>query len=122
MGFAYDLKDIYKYYGLYENLMEFWEEMFPNRIYKLDYEKLTINQKEETKKLLDYCGLEWEDGCMEFEKNKRAVRTASLNNEIMGSDLFILLLPPAFDGFYIFTNDLSLFSLSGRQCSTEEAL
>ncbi len=77
MGFAYDLKDIYKYYGLYENLMEFWEEMFPNRIYRLDYERLTVNQKEETKKLLDYCGLEWEDGCMEFEKNKRAVRTAS---------------------------------------------
>ena len=77
MGFAYDLKDIYKYYGLYENLMEFWEEMFPSRIYRLDYERLTVNQKEETKKLLDYCGLEWEDGCMEFEKNKRAVRTAS---------------------------------------------
>ena len=77
MGFAYDLKDIYKYYGLYENLMEFWEKMFPNRIYRLDYERLTLNQKEETKKLLDYCGLEWEDGCMEFEKNKRAVRTAS---------------------------------------------
>jgi Tfp pilus assembly protein PilF len=77
MGFAYDLKDIYKYYGLYENLMEFWEEMFPSRIYRLDYERLTLNQKEETKKLLDYCGLEWEDGCMEFEKNKRAVRTAS---------------------------------------------
>ena len=77
MGFAYDLKDIYKYYGLYENLMEFWEEMFPGRIYRLDYEKLTASQKEETQKLLYYCGLEWEDGCMEFERNKRAVRTAS---------------------------------------------
>ncbi len=77
MGFAYDLKDIYKYYGLYENIMEFWEEMFPSRIYRLDYERLTASQKEETQKLLDYCGLGWEDGCMEFEKNKRAVRTAS---------------------------------------------
>ncbi len=40
----------------------------------------------------------------------------------MGTDLFILLLPATFDGFYIFTNDLSLFSLSGRQCSAEEAI
>ncbi len=77
MGFAYDLKDIYKYYELYENLMEFWEKMFPNRIYRLDYERLTVNQKEETQKLLDYCGLEWEDRCMEFQNNKRTVRTAS---------------------------------------------
>ncbi len=76
-GFAYDLKDIYRYYQIYKDLMEFWQELFPGRIYNLNYEKLTQNQKEETKKLLDYCGLNWENGCMEFEKNKRAVRTAS---------------------------------------------
>ncbi|MDE2623468.1 MAG: sulfotransferase, partial [Betaproteobacteria bacterium] len=55
----------------------FWHEKFPGRIYDLDYEKLTENQEEETKKLLAYCGLPWEEACLEFEKTDRAVKTAS---------------------------------------------
>ena len=57
--------------------MELWRERFPCRIYDIGYEALTENQEEETRKLLGYCGLPWDDACLEFEKNGRAVRTAS---------------------------------------------
>ncbi len=77
LGFAYDLADLAEYYRLYEDMMQFWRERFPGRIYALNYERLTENQEEETRKLLAYCGLEWEDRCLEFEKTKRVVKTAS---------------------------------------------
>jgi tetratricopeptide (TPR) repeat protein len=75
--YAYDLTDISEYYNLYRDLMNFWREKFPNQIYDLNYEALTENQEEETRKLLEYCGLDWEDQCLEFHKTNRAVRTRS---------------------------------------------
>ena len=77
LGFAYDLSDLAIYYRLYEDLMAFWHEKFPGRIYDLDYEKLTEHQEEETRKLLDYCGLPWEEECLSFHETKRVVKTAS---------------------------------------------
>ena len=77
INFAYDLNEIAEYYKLYQEIIAFWHEKFPGRIYDLDYEKLTEYQEEETKKLLDYCGLPWEDACLNFYETKRAVRTAS---------------------------------------------
>ena len=57
--------------------MEFWHQLFPGQIYDISYEHLTISQEEETRKLLEYCGLEWDENCLNFHKNKRAVNTAS---------------------------------------------
>lgn len=76
-GYAYDLKDVAGFYHLYKNLMAFWHEKFPGKIYDLNYEALTENQEGETRKLLDYIGLDWEDGCLDFHKTRRLVRTAS---------------------------------------------
>ena len=77
LGFTWDLNDIAEYYKMYEDLMAFWHEKFPGRIYDLEYERLTENQEEETRKLLEYCGLPWEDACLNFHETERAVRTAS---------------------------------------------
>lgn len=77
LGFTHDLSDLREYYDMYEDLMMFWKGLFPGRIYDLNYELLTENQEEETRKLLNYCGLPWEDACLDFHKTKRAVRTAS---------------------------------------------
>ncbi len=77
LGFTHNLVDLAEFYEMYEDLMQFWRERFPGRIYDLDYEVLTENQEEETRKLLEYCGLKWEDGCLAFEKTKRVVNTAS---------------------------------------------
>lgn len=79
LGFAYDLKDLGAYYNQYLALMDFWRKKFPDRIYDVNYELLTENQEEETRKLLEYCGLQWEESCLNFHKTDRAVRTASLN-------------------------------------------
>ena len=76
-GWAYNLDDLVSFYDLYSDLMVFWHELFPNKIYDICYEDLTNNQFEETQKLLDYCDLEWDENCLNFHKNKRAVETAS---------------------------------------------
>ena len=57
--------------------MKFWHKLFPNKIYDLSYEKLTLNQEEEIKNLIEYCGLDWDDKCIDFHKNKRIVKTTS---------------------------------------------
>jgi len=77
LGFAFNMKDLAGYYNSYNELMSFWYQLFPNKIYDICYEDLTINQEEETKKLLKYCELDWDDNCLNFHTNKRAVRTTS---------------------------------------------
>ena len=76
-GFSFNQNDLAKFYVLYDELMSFWHKLFPNQIYDIEYEKLTINQKKETQNLLNYCELEWDENCLNFHKNSRAVETAS---------------------------------------------
>jgi Tfp pilus assembly protein PilF len=78
VGYAHDQEDLSEYYKLYKDLMVFWSELFPGKIYELDYEKLTENQEEETKKLLAACGLDWQDQCLDFHTTSRSVRTLSM--------------------------------------------
>jgi tetratricopeptide (TPR) repeat protein len=77
IGFAYDLQDIAEYYEMYCDLMAFWHERLPGRIYDLQYETLTEHQELETRKLLEHVGLDWEDQCLDFHETRRAVQTAS---------------------------------------------
>ena len=76
-GYGYDMDELSEYYLLYHDLMEFWQTRFPDMIYNLDYEELTENQETETRNLLDYCGLDWEQRCLDFHTTKRDVKTAS---------------------------------------------
>jgi len=76
-GYSYDLLDVVHYYQMYEELMLYWEEQYPGKIYHLDYEQLTTDQESETKKLIQYLGVNWEDACLYPEENKRYVKTAS---------------------------------------------
>jgi len=77
MGFPYNMEDLGRFYNSYNEMMAFWHELFPNKIYDISYEDLTTCQEEETRKLLEYCELEWDENCLNFHKNKRAVKTAS---------------------------------------------
>jgi tetratricopeptide (TPR) repeat protein len=76
-SYSYDQQDLANYYHLYRELMAFWRQLFPNKIYDLSYENLTTNQEELTRKLLKYCELEWDENCLNFHKNDTAVRTTS---------------------------------------------
>jgi tetratricopeptide (TPR) repeat protein len=77
MRYSFDMEDVARYYGMYQNLMKFWHNLFPNRIYDISYEHLTENQLEETQKLMTAIGLNWEDHVLDFHKNTRSVATAS---------------------------------------------
>ena len=76
-GYSYDLADVAECYGLYADLMEFWHSTFPGRVYDLSYESLTEDQERETRGLLEYCGLDWEDQCLAFHETRRSVQTLS---------------------------------------------
>jgi tetratricopeptide (TPR) repeat protein len=76
-GYAYDQLDVAEYYNLYADLMDYWNKAFPGRIFELNYESLTENQEQETRRLLDYCGLDWDPACLDFHKTTRAVQTLS---------------------------------------------
>lgn len=76
-GFSYDANDVVEYHHLYRGMMAFWEEHFPGQVYHLDYERLTEDQEAETRKLIDYLGIGWDDACLNFHDNARSVRTAS---------------------------------------------
>lgn len=57
--------------------MGHWHEVFPGGIYDISYEELTTNPESEIRKLLDACGLEWQEDCLEFDKSPGVVTTAS---------------------------------------------
>jgi len=75
--FSYDLGEIGRYYVGYRRLMDHWQSAMPAAIYPLSYEALVADQVGETRKLLDFCGLEWQDSCVEFHRNPQPTTTAS---------------------------------------------
>jgi len=75
--FSYDLTDIGRYYAAYFRLMHHWNRTMPGVIHELCYERLIADQTEETRRLLSYCGLDWEDACADFHQNPAASTTAS---------------------------------------------
>ena len=58
--------------------MKFWNKNSDKNIFNLVYENLVKNKEAESKKLLKFCELDWDDSCLDFHKNKKSVSTASL--------------------------------------------
>ena len=79
MNFSYNQKDIANFYNLYLELTNYWKKLFPNDIYVAKYENLIKDPEIETRKLIDFCGLEWDSNCLRHDKNKSAIKTASIN-------------------------------------------
>jgi hypothetical protein len=77
LGYCYGLKDVTAYYALYSDFMQFLQTSYGDRIYHLNYEKLTTDQDVESRNLIQYLELEWENACLSPQANKRSVRTAS---------------------------------------------
>ena len=76
-AYSFNQSDIAEYYGLYKDLMDFWNKLFPDKILNFCYEDLTKNQEIETKNLLRYCELDWDENCLNFYNNESAVKTTS---------------------------------------------
>jgi len=76
-NFTYGLEDIGRYYRDYVELMAHFDAMLPGRIHRVFYESMVADTQSEVRRLLAYCGLPYEEGCLRFYENERAVRTAS---------------------------------------------
>ncbi len=75
--YSTDLESLAHKYLDFLRMQDYWREKAPDSFYEIRYEALVENPEEETRRLIDYCGLEWEDSCLEFYRNKRQVRTLS---------------------------------------------
>ncbi|HEX8058639.1 MAG TPA: sulfotransferase [Novosphingobium sp.] len=76
-AFAYDLKDIGRYYADYVRLMAHFDTVLPGRVHRVIHEHLLADPEAETRALLAALGLPFEEACLRFHENARAVRTAS---------------------------------------------
>jgi hypothetical protein len=75
--FSYDLGELGHYYRDYVALMAHFDEVLPGRVHRVSYERMVGDTESEIRRLLAYCGLEFEETCLRFNETERAVRTAS---------------------------------------------
>jgi tetratricopeptide (TPR) repeat protein len=76
---TYDLAELGRYYADYARLMEHWRKILPPGAFlDVQYEDIVADQETQARRMIDFCGLEWNDACIDFYKHKRAVNTASV--------------------------------------------
>ncbi|WP_310496417.1 sulfotransferase [Sandarakinorhabdus sp.] len=76
-AFSYGLADVGRYWADYARLMAHFDAVLPGRVHRVIYERMVASPDDEIRRLLAYCGLEFEASCLNFHENDRAVRTAS---------------------------------------------
>ena len=75
--FSYGLEEIGNYYRQYVDLMNHWDEVLPGFVLRVQHEDVIADLEGQVRRILDFCGLEFEESCVEFHKTKRTVRTPS---------------------------------------------
>ncbi|MEH6551594.1 MAG: sulfotransferase [Pseudomonadales bacterium] len=75
--YSYNQEDLGRYYIAYHQLMSHWNTVMPGVIYSLSYESVVADLESESRKLLNFCELPWEDQCLKFYESKQASTTAS---------------------------------------------
>ena len=79
-AFSYDLRDLGRYYRAYDALMAHWRGLLSaDRFLEVSYEQVVGDLEGEARRLIAFCGLEWDDACLRFYETRRPVRTASVN-------------------------------------------
>jgi tetratricopeptide (TPR) repeat protein len=74
---SYDQCEMAEHYVMYHNLMEYWHNIMPGKIFDIAYEDVVADNESQARSLIQFLGLDWEDACINFEKNNTAVVTAS---------------------------------------------
>ena len=77
LNFTYDQEDLVNFYKKYLDLMTYWKSKYNDSIFEINYEKLTNKKEEEIEKIINFCGLEMEESCLSFHKNKSPIKTMS---------------------------------------------
>jgi len=75
--FAYSLDDLARYYRVYSRLMAHWQAARPGAILCVKHEDVVADLESQVRRILDFCALDFEPGCVEFHKTKRPIHTAS---------------------------------------------
>ena len=75
--FSYSIEDIARYYRTYLELMQHWDEVLPGKVLRVWHEDVVDDLEHNVRRILDFCGLDFEPACVEFYKTERSVRTAS---------------------------------------------
>ena len=75
--FTYDLLELGEYYLQYDRMMAHWHAVLPGRVLDIHYESVVADQSAQTRRLLEFCGLPWEEACLHYYETERAIRTAS---------------------------------------------
>ncbi len=76
-SFTYDTIDLSHYYRSYDAVMKHWHRVLPGKILDVHYEETVTDLEGQVRRILDHCGLPFEESCVRFHETKRAVRTAS---------------------------------------------
>lgn len=77
LNYAYKLEHIANHYNQYRSLMNHWQNTLELDILEIDYEDLIENQENTSRKILNYCGLDWEEDCLSFYESDSITRTSS---------------------------------------------
>jgi tetratricopeptide (TPR) repeat protein len=75
--FSYSVEDIARYYRTYLELMRHWNDVLPGWVLRVHHEDVVEDLDGNVRRILDFCGLEFEPGCIDFHRTVRSVRTAS---------------------------------------------
>ena len=75
--FTYDMADLSVYYRQYYETMRHWHRVLPGKVLDVHYEETVTDLETQVRRILAHCGLPFEEGCVRFHENTRAVRTAS---------------------------------------------
>jgi len=103
MDWSYNKDNIIKFVKLYKNLIKFWKNKMPNYIYEINYEDLINHQEIESKKILDFCGLDWDSEVLKFYEKKMPVSTASIfqaNQPLYDKSINLSSKYPQFSEFF----------------------
>lgn len=76
-NYAYDLKTTAQFYLMFKRLITTWQQRFPDNFYIVNYERLVNNPQQEARKLVEFCDLQWQECCVNIDKNTAPVATAS---------------------------------------------
>ena len=79
LPWSYNQETLIKFIEAYKDLMNFWNEKLPNQIYSCEYENLVSNKLQETKKMIAFCNLEWEENCADHTNNDAVIKTVSIS-------------------------------------------
>lgn len=75
--FTYDMIELGEYYLQYQRVMDHWHEVMPGKVLDVQYEDVVADTENQIRRILDHCGLDFEESCVNFHQSDRAVKTAS---------------------------------------------